>query len=132
MPVLTSPPVSNENPLTVEFLDEYLKKNLQNYIHPENRIDFTAHLDLVERVVRVEEEIKASIKLSETILHQMDKRFEQVDKRFEQVDRRFEQVDKRFEYLQKSIDSRFRTMQWTMSLGFTLVVALMSVFKVFS
>lgn len=82
-------------------------------------------LDIRERIVRVEEELKhqrelmlQSFEISnkrfeemrtdmnkrfEEMRADMNKRFEQVDKRFEQVEKRFEQVDKRFE----QIDKRF-------------------------
>ena len=71
-------------------------------------------LDIRERIVRVEEELKHqrelmlqgfenSNKRFEEMRVDMDKRFEQLEKRFEQVDKRFEQVDKRFE----QVDKRF-------------------------
>jgi septal ring factor EnvC (AmiA/AmiB activator) len=68
-------------------------------------------IELRERMVRVEEELKHQRELMregfaqvERRLEQIDKRFEQVDKRFEQVDKRFEQVDKRFEQVDKRFD----------------------------
>ncbi|MBS3954780.1 MAG: hypothetical protein KGZ88_17650 [Methylomicrobium sp.] len=89
-------------------------------------------LDIRERIVRVEEELKHQRELMlqgfensnkrfedvnrhfdearadvnkrfEEMRADMNKRFEQVDKRFEQVDKHFEQVDKRFE----QVDKRF-------------------------
>ena len=74
--------------------------------------------ELLERSVRVEEELKHQrllmresfeqfekrFELIEKRFEQVDKRFEQVDKRFEQVDKRFEQVDKRFEQVDKRLD----------------------------
>lgn len=88
-------------------------------------------IELRERMVRVEEELKHQRELIQQILVQMDKRFEQVDKRFDQVDQRFGQVEKRFEridaqilHLTQRID---RFMVWsfatTVSVG-GLVVAL--------
>jgi exonuclease VII large subunit len=75
-------------------------------------------LDIRERIVRVEEELKNQRELIYEVLKMMDKRFEeartdsnarfeQVDKRFEQVDKRFEQVDKRFEEMRLDMNSRF-------------------------
>ena len=71
-------------------------------------------IELRERMVRVEEELRHQRELMREGFAQMDKRFEamqtsmnqrfeQVDKRFEQVDKRFEQVDKRFESVQQDI-----------------------------
>ena len=67
-------------------------------------------LDLRERTIRVEEELKHQRELMLEGFKQMEKRFEQMEKRFEQVDKRFEQVDKRFEQVDKrleQIDKRF-------------------------
>lgn len=89
-------------------------------------------LDIRERIVRVEEELKHQRELMlqgfensnkrfeevnkhfdearadvnkrfEEMRADMNKRFEQVEKRFEQVDNRFEQVDKRFEQIEKHL-----------------------------
>ncbi|CAA9890807.1 conserved hypothetical protein [Candidatus Methylobacter favarea] len=49
-------------------------------------------LEVRERVIRVEEELKHQRELMSEGFRQMEKRFEQVDKRFEQVDKRFEQM----------------------------------------
>jgi predicted nuclease with TOPRIM domain len=71
-------------------------------------------LDLRERTIRVEEELKHQRELMTEGFRLMDKRFEQVDKRFEQVDKRFEQMqldmNKRFEQVDKrfeQVDKRF-------------------------
>ncbi len=104
-------------------------------------------IELGERMVRVEEELKNQRELMKQGFDQidrrmelmqvnMDKRFElmqnsmnkqseQVDKRFEQVDKRFEQVDKRFDEVNtrlKAIETKmFQFMVW--SSGFTATVA---------
>lgn len=59
--------------------------------------------ELLERGVRVEEELKHQRLLMRESFEQFEKRFELIEKRFEQVDKRFEQVEKRFE----QIDKRF-------------------------
>jgi len=67
-------------------------------------------MELRERMVRVEEELRHQRELMRQGFEQMERRFEQVDKRFEQVDKRFEQVDKRFEQIDKrfeQVDRRF-------------------------
>jgi chromosome segregation ATPase len=92
-------------------------------------------IDIRERIVRVEEELKNQREILNLMLAQMDKRFEmsekrfeqvekrfeQVDKRFEQVDKRFEQVDKRFEELRDDMNRGFKMMMWFTGLGFTFV-----------
>ncbi|MCD2449757.1 hypothetical protein GO003_005055 [Methylicorpusculum oleiharenae] len=93
-----------------------------------NNANVRYELDLRERTVRVEEELKHQRDLMikgfdamEKRFEQMEKRFEQVDKRFEQVDKRFEQVDKRFEQVDKRfelVDKRFEEMRKDMNTGF--------------
>jgi len=68
-------------------------------------------LDLRERTIRVEEELKHQRELMLEGFKQMEKRFEQVDKRFEQVDKRFEEMGRRLD----------RFMFW--SLGITVSCA---------
>jgi chaperonin cofactor prefoldin len=64
-------------------------------------------IELRERMVRVEEELKHQRELIKSILVEMDKRFEAADKRFEALDKHFEVVDKRFETMQQQMDKRF-------------------------
>ena len=52
-------------------------------------------IELRERMVRVEEELKHQRELMRQGFEQMDKRFEQMEKRFEQVDARFDEMLKR-------------------------------------
>jgi hypothetical protein len=93
-------------------------------------------IELRERMVRVEEELKHQRDLIKSILVEMDKRFDAVDKRFEAIDKRFEAIDKRFEAMHLQMDKRFedltrridRFMLWsfglTVSVGALIVAAL--------
>jgi hypothetical protein len=69
-------------------------------------------IELRERMVRVEEELKHQRELMRQGFELMDKRFEamqaNMDKRFEQMDKRFEQVEKRFEQMDKRFDEMIR------------------------
>jgi hypothetical protein len=47
-------------------------------------------IELRERMVRVEEELRHQRELIKTLIEQMDKRFDQVDKRFEELNRRMD------------------------------------------
>jgi len=92
----------------LEYISSYLaekypaiKGNPDQYRYSDIKID------IHERIVRVEEELKHQRDLIHEVLKMMDKRFEQVEKRFEQVDKRFEQVDKRFEELRTDMNNRF-------------------------
>jgi chaperonin cofactor prefoldin len=69
---------------------------------------------LLERVVRIESELRSGHQIMEKGFAMMEKRFEQVEKRFEQVDKRFEQIDKRFE----QVDKRFEELRTDMNTRF--------------
>ena len=108
-------------------------------------------IELRERMIRVEEELKHQRELMqqgfammdkrfEAMQHQMDKRFDAVDKRFEemqqQMDKHFEAVDKRFEAMDKrfeEITSRLdHFMVWSFSTTVTvggLVVAILKLWN---
>ncbi len=105
-------------------------------------------IELRERMLRVEEELKHQRGLIKTILEQMDKRFEAVDKRFkimqeamnrrfEAIDKRFDAVDKRFESLQSEMNKRFegltrridRFMMWSYATTLTVGGLIMTVLK---
>ena len=73
--------------------------------------------------------MKVGFEIMETKFEAVDKRFEAVDKRFEAVDRRFESVDKRFVDLQHYMDRRFSTQFRFLTLGFTIMVVLMSLYN---
>ena len=97
-------------------------------------------IELRERMIRVEEELKHQRELMqqgfvmmdkrfEELQHQMDKRFDGVDKRFEAVDKRFEAMDKRFEEITRRLD---RFMVWSFSTTVTvggLVVAILKLWN---
>ena len=91
-------------------------------------------IELRERMVRVEEELKHQRELIKTILVEMDKRFdamqEGMDKRFDAVDKRFEamqqQMDKRFEELTRRID---RFMFWSFGLTVSVGALIVGVLK---
>jgi len=79
-------------------------------------------IELRERMVRVEEELRHQRELMREGFAQMEKRFEQVDRRFEQVDKRFEQVDKRFESVQQDIRNLQQRMDSFMRWSFGITI----------
>ena len=89
-------------------------------------------IDLSERIVRVEAELRSQRELMQQGFAQMEKRFEQVDKRFEdmnhQLDKRFEQADARFQ----DMNHRFNTLTWMIGVGFVVIATLMSLFAFFA
>ncbi|MEM9424101.1 MAG: hypothetical protein AAF975_04855 [Spirochaetota bacterium] len=106
-----------------------IRFEISSYMREHERDTLSQYKDVLERIYRVESELKAQresftnefkvvhaeLKAQREVLQmhieQTEKRFEQVDKRFEQMqhnmDKRFEQVDKRFEQMQHNMDKRF-------------------------
>ena len=75
-------------------------------------------LDLRERTIRVEEELRHQRELMTEGFKQMDKRFEQMQL---EMNKRFEQVDKRLELMQMEMNKRFEQMQLEMNKRFEQV-----------
>jgi len=90
-------------------IGEYVKRHISDWIAEQSlgKPPVVYEIELRERMVRVEEELKHQRELMRQGFEQVDKRLEQVDKRFEQVDKRFEQVDKRFDEMLKRHDKHF-------------------------
>ncbi|WPL17067.1 hypothetical protein Thiowin_02053 [Thiorhodovibrio winogradskyi] len=98
----------------------YVKENISAWLAEQSlgKPPVVYEIELRERMVRVEDELKNQRELMREGFNQMDKRFElmqismdkrfeQVEKRFEQIDKRLEQVDKRLELMQADMDKRF-------------------------
>ena len=100
----------------IEQIQQLIKKTIAEMPETLNS-NVRYELDLRERTIRVEEELKHQRELMLEGFKQMEKRFEQVDKRFEQVDKRFEQMDKRFEQLTSRID---HFMVWSFATTLTV------------
>ena len=103
---------------TLESIGHYVRNNLGTWLR---ELTSERDIELRERTVRVEEELKAQRDLMRQGFELMEKRFEQVEKRFEQVDKRFEQVDKRFEELRADMNARFQDMHTYSSRWFTVI-----------
>ena len=109
-----------------------VKEVVDEVIKEKNKSDKEiSNYELLERILKVEEELKHQRELIFAFMKQIDKRFEELrddmNKRFEQVDKRFEQIDKRFEQIDRrfeQIDRRFeqitlridRFMFWSLGL----------------
>ena len=116
---------------------EYIQSNLGKWLAEQSLAQppMVYEIELRERMIRLEEELKHQRELMlegfkrmdqrfgamqaqmnmrfEAIQTLMDKRFAAVDKRFEAMEKRFEAVDKRFEAVDKrfeAVDKRFEAM----------------------
>jgi DNA anti-recombination protein RmuC len=119
------------SPQALEQIGLYVRGNLGTWFREAN---LEREMDLRDRTLRVEEELKTQRELMREGFAQTEKRFEQIDKRFEDMQRsfekRFEQVDKRFEDMQHNMDRRFdevhrsiRSGQWFIGILVTFVMA---------
>jgi hypothetical protein len=121
---------------------DFIKQHLGEWLTEQSlgRPPVVYEIELRERMVRVEEELKHQRELMREGFERMDerfsaqradmdKRFEQVEKRFEQVDKRFEQVDKRFEQVDKRFDEILKRhdMHFLWLIGFIATTAMVGV-----
>jgi len=116
--------------LVAEAVEQYVRAN-------EAR---AKELSVIERVVRVEEELKALREIEsarfeaiekrfEALRREMQARFEAMDKRFEALQRemqaRFEAMDKRFEALER----RLSFLQWFIGIGFVVITVVITLLR---
>lgn len=97
----------------ITFIQELIAKALAE--RPEmNQANVRYELELRERIVRIEEELKHQRELILEGFNRMNKHFEQLigemNARFAQMEKRFEHVDKCFEVMTARID---RFMIWS-------------------
>ena len=98
---------------------------------------------LLERMVRVEEELKAQRQLMDERFGFMERRFEAVDKRFEELlghaNSRFDEVGKRFDELLEhtnirfadltgQMNARFTALTWMIGVGFVVITSLTTLY----
>ncbi|MFN3406210.1 MAG: hypothetical protein ACK40E_00555 [Caldimicrobium sp.] len=97
-----------------EHVKEYVREFVAEFVR-ENELR-ARELALIERVVRVEEELKALRQLSIA-------QFEAIEKRFEALQR---EMNARFEALLREMDKRFEFFKWFIGIGFTILILLIS------
>jgi len=109
----------------IEIIKSLVAEQVEAYVR-EHEIK-AKEFSLLERIIRVEEELKAQREIIASLQREMSARFEAVDKRFEAMDKRFEslqrEMDKRFE----SVEKRLLFLQWFMAGGFTLISVLITI-----
>ena len=111
-----------------EQIGSYVREHLGTWIREISPPPTTVQLDPVflERIIRVEEELKSQRELMKYGFEQVDKRFEQVDTRFEEtrsdMNTRFQEMradmDTRFQEMRADMDTRFEDMRADMDTRF--------------
>lgn len=81
--------------------------------------------ELLERIVRVEEELKAQREILLNHVQSSNERFADVNRRFEDVNKRFDDVNKRFDDNNK----RHSTTQWAVGIGFVVLTTLVTLYQ---
>ena len=104
-----------------EQIASYIKVHLGEWLSDKSlaQAPVVYEVELRERIVRVEEELKHQREL-------MKQGFELMERRFELIDKRFEQMDKRFEALTKRMD---RFMIWSFAITLTCTALVISAIK---
>ena len=130
-------PTAQIEKLVVKLIESRLQQAIEEYVE-RNELRMK-ELSLIDRTVRVEEELRSLREMSESKFESlqremnvrfdavyqrfevMDQRFEAMYERFEAMDKRFEVMDKRFEVMDQrfeAMDKRFEALQREMNVRF--------------
>jgi len=113
----------------LEQIGSYIESNFDRFGAKSNVVQLRPYdIQLIERMTRIEEELRSQRELMQLGFNQMDKRFESMQK----------QSDTRFEMMQKNMDTRFDDMNkkfnmitWMMSAGFTIIATVITLISIF-
>ncbi|MFQ6043695.1 MAG: hypothetical protein ACE5PV_22810 [Candidatus Poribacteria bacterium] len=135
-----------------KILEEKLGDYFSRYLAGQERE--YERIGVIERLIRLEEELKAQREVMVARFEAVDKRFESVNQHFEAMDKRFESVNQRFEAMDKRFEDlihytsqrfedlirymdhrfeevgrRFTLLTWLISSLFGALALLITVFK---
>ena len=111
----------SENDL--QYIGQYVRAELPGWLRELGPWAFGSQL--MERMVRVEEELKSQRELLLAHMQASDRRFEAIDHRFDDVNKRFEDVNKRFD----DNNRRHTATQWFVGAGFLVTTTLISLYQ---
>ncbi len=122
--------------LVLEVVKAHIGELLEDYVR--DRELKLREISLMERLIRVEEELKALRELEaqrfEALYKEIDTRFEAL---YKEIDTRFEAMNTRFEALYKEMNSRFEALekrfnflQWFMGIGFSILIIILTILTV--
>ena len=101
-----SGPAAGLNDQDLQRVGDYVRSNLSRWLTEVAPQVFVGP-QLLERMTRVEEQIKAQGELMVARFEAVDRRFEAVEERFKAIDERFEASDRRFDDMIRYMDKRF-------------------------
>lgn len=121
----------------LQYIGQYVRAELPGWLRELGPWAFAGQL--MERMVRVEEELRAQRELLLAHVEASDRRFEDIDRRFEDTNRRFDDVNKRFDDVNKRFEDmnrrfddnskRHTATQWFVGAGFLVVTTLISLYQ---
>ncbi len=135
----------------LQYIGQYVRAELPGWLHELGPWAFGSQL--MERMVRVEEELKsqrelllAHVEASDRRFADMNHRFEDIDRRFEDANKRFDDVNSRFEDVNKRFDDvnkrfedvnrrfddnskRHTATQWVVGAGFLVVTTMITLYR---
>jgi len=99
----------------LEQIGSYIESNFDRFSAKSTVVQLRPYdIQLIERMTRIEEELKAQREL-------MQFGFNQIDRRFEATDKRFDDVNK-----------KFSMMMWMMTAGFTIIATFITLLTIFA
>ena len=120
----------------LEQIVAYVKANIHDILVEAAPRSAVGSHDVLERILRMEEELKHQREVMETRFAAVDKRFEDVNKRFEDLqgylDKRLDSVDKRFEDMNNRFEDmhkRFNGTQWMIGGVFAVLTTLITLYQ---
>ena len=124
----------------LHYIGQYVRAELPGWLN--QLAPWAAGSQLLERMVRIEEELKAQRELLLAHIKASDRRFDDVNKRFGDVNERFEDVNKRFDDVNKRFDDvnrrfddnskRHTATQWFVGIGFLVLSTIVSLTSLLS
>lgn len=128
--------MEKEKEITPEMLEPIVREILSKLIiEHEKKLK---EVSLLERIIRVEEELKALRQIEMERFEAINTRFEAINTRFEAMDTRFDalmrEMNIRFEAMERrfeALERRFNFLQWLIVGGFAFISILLSILKFF-
>ena len=103
----------------LEQIGSYIESNFDRFSAKSNIVQLRPYdIQLIERMTRIEEELRSQRELMQLGFNQMDKRFESMQK---QSDTRFDDMNK-----------KFTMITWMMTAGFTIIATVITLISIFS
>ena len=103
----------------LEQIGSYIESNFDRFGAKSNVVQLRPYdIQLIERMTRIEEELRSQRELMQLGFNQMDKRFESMQK---QSDTRFDDMNK-----------KFNMITWMMTAGFTIIATVITLISIFS